>query len=56
MKSQIFIGALTPLFGTTHLAFLLLGTALGLLISVLPGLGAVARLSFTTWFRRKRWR
>lgn len=45
MELQIFIDALTQLFSPTHLAFLLLGTALGLLVGVLPGLGGVAGLS-----------
>ena len=45
MEVQIFIDALTQLFGPAHLAFLLLGTTLGLLIGVLPGLGGVAGLS-----------
>ena len=45
MEFRILVDALTQLFSPTHLAFLLLGTALGLLIGVLPGLGGVAGLS-----------
>ncbi|MBT5809240.1 MAG: tripartite tricarboxylate transporter permease, partial [Rhodospirillaceae bacterium] len=45
MEFEVFISAFTQLFQPTHLAFLLLGTTLGLLIGVLPGLGGVAGLS-----------
>ena len=45
MEFQILIDALTQLFSPVHLSFLLLGTTLGLLIGVLPGLGGVAGLS-----------
>ena len=45
MEFQILIDALTQLFNPVHLGFLLLGTSLGLLIGVLPGLGGVAGLS-----------
>ena len=45
MELQVFVDAFTQLFEPTHLAFLLLGTTLGLLIGVLPGLGGVAGLS-----------
>ena len=45
MELDVFISAFTQLLGPEHLAFLLLGTTLGLLIGVLPGLGGVAGLS-----------
>lgn len=45
MEFDVFISAFTQLFEPNHLMFLLLGTALGLLIGVLPGLGGVAGLS-----------
>ncbi len=45
MELQVFIDALIQLFEPAHLAFLLLGTALGLIVGVLPGLGGVAGLS-----------
>ncbi|WP_425417695.1 tripartite tricarboxylate transporter permease [Oricola indica] len=45
MDIQIVIDALTQLFEPTHLGFLLLGTALAMLVGILPGLGGVAGLS-----------
>ncbi|HAT35259.1 MAG TPA: tricarboxylate transporter [Rhodospirillaceae bacterium] len=42
---DVFFQALTNLFHPQHLFFLLLGTFLGLLVGVLPGLGGVAGLS-----------
>ena len=45
MESQIIVDALARLFEIEHLLFLLIGTFLGLLVGVLPGLGGVAGLS-----------
>ena len=45
MELQIFLDALTNLIQPYHLMFLFLGTALGLVVGVLPGLGGVAGLS-----------
>jgi putative tricarboxylic transport membrane protein len=45
MEMQIFVDALTNLVQPYHLMFLFLGTALGLIVGVLPGLGGVAGLS-----------
>jgi TctA family transporter len=45
MEFDVFVSAFTQLMGPEHLTFLLLGTALGLLVGVLPGLGGVAGLS-----------
>ena len=42
---DVFFQALVNLFALEHLFFLLLGTALGLVVGVLPGLGGVAGLS-----------
>ena len=42
---DVFFQALINLFALEHLFFLLLGTALGLVVGVLPGLGGVAGLS-----------
>ncbi len=45
MELDVFISAFTQLLGPEHLTYLLLGTTLGLLVGVLPGLGGVAGLS-----------
>src|SRR6056297_2363032 len=45
MDIQIVIDALTQLFEPAHLGFLLLGTALAMVVGVLPGLGGLAGLS-----------
>ena len=41
MELQIFLDALTNLIQPYHLMFLFLGTALGLVVGVLPGLGGL---------------
>ena len=42
---DFFFKALTDMFTVKHLFFLFLGTILGLLVGILPGLGGIAGLS-----------
>ena len=47
---EFFFQALVEMFTPAHLFFLMLGTILGLLVGILPGLGGIAGLSIVLPF------